>query len=221
MLTAGVVLIAIELIRSVPAWRRVRTTRRCDGVSPISVGVLAGTSVAWIAVAVLADSPAAAIATGVWTIFHFLLLREVVRVKPATTRPIAISTVLSLAAMIVVAVIGIAAGSLVTALGIAIGIAAAGYSVPALVAGMTSKSTAGLSLIALSTNSLEGAIYFVGGIGLGGIAPSGTHVIGYTFFGAVALLSNVPRLVRTLIRRATGKDKQPAPQADLHRLEGF
>lgn len=207
MLVTGGVLIVIELARSVPAWLRVRRTRRCDGISPASVGVLAGTSAGWVAVAVITDSPAAAVATVLWLVFHLLLMKEVVRVRPAATRVIIHTIVLSLLGMAAAAVVGAVVGDIATTLGIATGFASAAYSLPALISGMISKSTAGLSIISLTVNALEGAIYFVAGMGLGGIAPSGRYIVAYLSFGGIALASNVPRLIRTLLRRLTGKDE--------------
>jgi len=206
MLVAGVALIAIELARSVPAWLRVRRTRRCDGISPVSVGVLAGTSVGWVVVAMMADSPAAAVATVLWLVFHLLFLREVVQVRPAATRVIVHTTVLSLLGMAAVAVVGAVSGDIMTALGLAIMFASAAYSLPALISGMISKSTAGLSMVSLTVNAVEGTIYFVAGMGLGGIAPSGSYIVAYLSFGGISLISNVPTLIRTLLRRLAGKD---------------
>lgn len=219
MLVTGVALVVIELTRSVPAWLRVRRTRRCDGISPVSVGVLAGTSAGWVAVAVMADSPAAAVATVLWLVFHLLLLREVVRLRPAATRVIIYTTVLSLLGIAAAAVDGAVVGDVVTALGIAIGFASAAYSLPALISGMISKSTAGLSVVSLTVNALEGVIYFVAGMGLGGIAPSGRYIVAYLIFGGIALVSNVPRLIRTLLRRLTGKDESPTHAAHPHVID--
>jgi len=119
------------------------------------------------------------------------------------------------------AAIGIALGDVATALAIAIGIASAAYSIPALVRGMLSKSTAGLSLISLSTNALEGAIYFIAGLGLGGIAPHGTMITAYVLFGGLALCSNVPRLIRTSSRRLAGKDRFAPDHSSAVDLEGL
>jgi hypothetical protein len=206
MLLTGGALVGIELARSVPAWLRVRRTRRSDGISPVSVGVLAGTSPGWIAVAVIVDSPAAAIATALWLIFHLMLLREVARISPSTVRAIAYTASLSAVGVAAAAIVGLAVGDVARALGISIGFAAAAYSIPALVRGMRSESTAGLSLVSLSTNALEGAIYFVAGLGLGGIAPRGEFITAYLLFGGLALSSNLPRLARTSARRLAGKE---------------
>jgi hypothetical protein len=207
MLITGAALILIELARSVPAWLRVRRTGSSDGVSPTSVAVLAGTSIGWIAVAVLADSVAAAVATTVWLCFHLLLWREIARVTPSVALVIARWAAASFIATLIVAIIGMVTGHLAEALGLAIAAASAAYSIPALFAGITSKTTSGLSMVSLLVNSVEGAIYLTGGLGLGGISPAGHFVLGYIFFGATALLSNGPRLMRTVYRRMLGKDK--------------
>ncbi len=215
-ITLGVVLISIELARSVPAWLRIRKYQSTDGVSPISVGVLAGTSPAWIAVAIMADSVAAAVATAVWLVFHVLLWREASRANSAISRTMTNTSLIGLAASAIAGALGAALGETQAALGALIGIASAAYSLPALIAGMVSPTTTGLSLVSLSVNSIEGSIYLWAGLGLGGIAPNGPLVLGYIIFGSIALLSNLPRLVRTAFRRLTGKDGN---QSEAHRLQ--
>ena len=206
MILTGTILIGIELLRSVPAWLRVRQSKRTDGISAMSTGVLAGTSPGWIAVAILAGSPGAALANTIWLVFHLLLLHEVVRAGPGTARTIGRATALGFLGVVVAGAVGAAVGDPASALGIAIGIAAAAYTIPALVRGMRSPSTAGLSLVSLSTNTVEGSIYLVAGAGLGGIAPAGTPIAAYLLFGGLAVLSNLPRLVRVAWRRARGLD---------------
>jgi len=191
LLTGGG-LIAIEFTRSVPAWLRIRRSRSTAGISTISTGVLAGSSLGWIVVAVLAHSPAAAVATVVWLVFHLLLWREVALLKPEMAHRIAVAATASLIILGLIALIGILVGHIQESLGLAIGIATAAYSLPALVAGMTSRTTRGLSVISLAVNSLEGAIYLVAGLGYGGIAPVAPVILGYVIFGSAALLSNGP-----------------------------
>lgn len=205
-LLAGLALIAIELARSVPAWLRVREAKSGDGISAVSVGVLAGTGAAWIAVAVLADSVAAAVATGVWLVFHVALWRELVRFEPTMTWTIGCTASASLAATGLVALVGHLAGHLGAALGAEIVAATVLYSVPALIRGMRSRTTDGLSLVSLLVNSIEGTIYLIAGAGLGGITPAGKTVPSYALFGCLSLASNVPRLVRSGYRRVSGRD---------------
>jgi hypothetical protein len=108
----------------------------------------------------------------------------------------------SLAALLV----GLFLGTALDTLGIFIAVSTLAYSLPALWEGMRSTSTAGLSLLALAVNTVEAAIYFVGGIGGGGIVPAGQVVPGYIFFGAIAALSNFPRLLRVALRRVRKLD---------------
>lgn len=206
MLLSGAALVAIEVARSVPAWLRVKRTRSGDGISPVSMGVLAGTGPGWIAVAVLAKSPAAVIATVTWLVFHVLLWRDVSRAEPSMRRTTSVTALLSLVATGLVAVAGQVAGHLESALGLASVAASAAYSLPALYRGMKSPTTNGLSLVSLTVNSIEGAIYFVAGVGLGGITRYGDSVLAYAFFGGLALVSNLPRLVRAGVRRATDRE---------------
>lgn len=205
-LVTGGLLVAIELARSVPAWLRVRRARSAAGVSAISIGVLAGTSLGWVAVAILTHAIAAAVATVLWLIFHMLLLKEVVALDRGVGKRITVTASISLGCVAIATAIGLAVGDVTTALGIAIGAASAAYSLPALVTGLRSRSTAGLSIASLSTNAVEGAIYLVAGLGWGGIAPPGRYIVAYLLFGGLALTSNVPRLVRTMVRRLSGKD---------------
>ncbi|MEU3349182.1 hypothetical protein ABZ723_30170 [Streptomyces sp. NPDC006700] len=206
MLLSGAALVVIEVVRSVPAWLRVKRTRSGGGISPVSVGVLAGTGPGWIAVAAMADSLAAVIATITWMVFHVLLWREVAQAEPSMKRAIAASALAGFVITGLIAVIGQLAGYLESALGMTVVAATASYSLPALYRGMKSPTTTGLSLVSLAVNTVEGAIYFVAGIGLGGITRYGDPVLVYAFFGALAVLSNLPRFVRAALRRALGRD---------------
>lgn len=206
-LVAGVGLVAIELGRSVPAWLRVRRNRTVAGVSPASIGVLAGSATGWMAVAVLTSSWPALVATVVWLVFHLLLCRELGRVHQPTYRRVLVVGLWTQAVVVVVSAAGMLIGRPADVLGVAIGAATIAYSLPALVTGMTSASTIGLSVSALVVNSLEGAVYATGGLGLGGVAPRGEVVLGYVLFGAAALLANVPLLLRVSLRRLRGLDQ--------------
>lgn len=208
-LVTGVGLVAIELARSVPAWLRVRRHRDLGGVSPVSTGVLAGSATGWMAVAVLTSSWPALVAMCVWSVFHLLLCRETGRVDRPTGRRVLTAAVWTQLAVVVVGVVGGVAGRPAAALGLAIGATTVAYSLPALVAGMTSASTAGLSLPAITVNALEGAVYAAAGLGLGGVSPAGQPVLGYLIAGGAALLANVPRLVRVALRRVRGLDARP------------
>ncbi|MCX4451246.1 hypothetical protein OOK50_33120 [Streptomyces sp. NBC_01789] len=205
-LISGTALVVIEVARSVPAWLRVKRTRSGHGISPVSMGVLAGTGPGWIAVAVLAQSVAAAVAGVVWPVFHGLLWREVAKAEPAMNKTIVSATLFSFAAIGLVTIVGLGTGYMEPALGSALVIASACYSLPALYRGMKSPTTTGLSLVSLAVNSVEGAIYFVGGVGMGGITPYGHPVLAYIFFGGLALVSNLPRLARAGARRAMNRD---------------
>jgi len=76
---AGLALIVVELIRSVPALRRVQRTGASDGVSGLSLGVLAGTGLGWLALAVIVQSWWVLAANMLWISIHAVLCREVAR----------------------------------------------------------------------------------------------------------------------------------------------
>jgi hypothetical protein len=213
-LATGVGLVGIELARSVPAWLRVRRRRDLGGVSPVSTGVLAGSATGWMAVAVLTSSWPALVAISVWLVFHLLLCREIGRVDRPAARRVVASAGWTQLAVVVVGAIGTVLGRPAEALGVAIGATTVAYSLPALVAGLTSASTAGLSLPAITVNALEGAVYAAAGLGLGGVSPPGQPVLGYVIAGGAALLANVPRLVRVAIRRIRGLDR-PLPSGSV------
>lgn len=206
MLATGFVLVFIEVLRSFPAWMRVRKTRSAEGISALSTGILAGTGPGWVALAVIESSPAAAVATCVWLVFHILLCREITTVRPDLARRIILFTGISFSALVVTALIGASFGVLGEAVGVFIATATAAFSLPALWAGMRSVSTSGLSALALSVNTAEALIYFVGGLGCGGIVAAGNIVPGYILFGAIAMLCNIPRLIRVIVRRAKKLD---------------
>lgn len=99
------------------------------------------------------------------------------------------------------------------ALGLAVIVASAFYSLPALYRGMRSTTATGLSLMSLTVNSVEGGIYFVAGIGLGRITRYGDPVLAYAFFGGLALISNIPRLIRAGYRRVVDQDGSGLPES--------
>lgn len=206
MFTAGLILVLIEILRSYPAWMQVRRNGSADGISVLSTGVLAGTGPGWIALAVLSSSPAAAIATCVWMIFHILLCWEIAKARPDLVRRILFFTGISLLVLLVTAATGWSLNNLAESLGVFIAVSTAAFSLPALWAGMKSQSTAGLSILALTVNSVEALIYFIGGVGGGGIVPAGQVVYGYVFFGVIAVACNIPRLIRVIIRRTRKLD---------------
>ncbi|HEX9229675.1 MAG TPA: hypothetical protein VF885_24020, partial [Arthrobacter sp.] len=83
---AGPVLIAVELIRSVPALRRVQRTRTSDGVSGVSLGVLSGTGLGWLALAVIVQSWWVLAANILWIVIHAFLCREVAKTATGKRR---------------------------------------------------------------------------------------------------------------------------------------
>lgn len=198
---SAALLLTIELLRSVPAWWRVRTQHSAAGLSPVSLGVLAGTGAGWLTVALLVHSLPALLATALWLVFHLLLCAVTVRAARATVRPLLLSAALSLLATALSALLGAALGSVTDALGLLLAGATVAYSLPALLAGLRSETTAGLSVLALSANSVEGGLYLIAGVGFGGIAPAGTATLAYRLFGTLALCTNAPRLARVGTRR--------------------
>jgi len=210
----GVSLLLVELGRSVPAWLRVRRTQSVDGYSAVSQGILLGTAPAWLLVAVIEGAPWIFAATALWAALHVALVAEGFRVDPAFgLRALRVGGV-SLATAGVAALVG---ATLFDSLGLALGLmvvaATAGYSLPALVAGMRSASTRGLSVIELGINVFEGVVYVLAGLGVVALVASSQGALSYVLFGAVAVVSNAPRLVRTSYRRVRGLDTPPVLSA--------
>lgn len=202
---AGMALITIELLRSFPAAARVRKTRSADGVSGTSLGVLAGTALPWMAMSLLVQGWWVLAANIAWICLHAWLCFEVSCASPGAGRLIAwtatVSTVLFAAAAA-----GISAIMPITdALGIVLGASTLFYAVPAAYAGLISATTAGLSAVALSVNTLEGAIYVLAGIGLLPLA-GGATITGFWIFGCIAVASSGARLIRVSYRRLKGLD---------------
>ena len=88
---AGLALIIVELIRSVPALRRVQRTGTSDGVSGLSLGVLAGTGLGWLALAVVVQSWWVLAANILWIVIHAVLCREVARTAARKRREIVLA----------------------------------------------------------------------------------------------------------------------------------
>lgn len=212
---AGLALIVVELIRSVPALRRVQRTGASDGVSGLSLGVLAGTGLGWLALAVIVQSWWVLAANMLWIAIHAVLCREVARTAARKRREIVLAGAGSAMAL---ALATIGAGLFMPvqdALGIMLGVSTLFYAVPAAYEGLASASTRGLSLVSLGVNTLEGTIYFLAGIAVLRIAETGDPVFGFAFFGVVSIASNGVRFVRVAYRRIKRLDLVPPPAAPV------
>ena len=210
---AGLVLIAVELIRSIPALLRVQRTGTSDGVSGMSLGVLAGTGLGWLALAVIVQSWWVLAANILWIVIHAFLCREVARTETRKRREIVLAGVGS-AAVLALATIGARFFMPVQdALGLMLGVSTLFYAIPAAYEGLASASTRGLSLLSLGVNTVEGSIYFLAGIAVLRIAEAGDPVFGFAFFGVVSIASNGVRFVRVAYRRIKRLDQVWSPAA--------
>ena len=212
---AGLALIVVELIRSVPALRRVQRTGASDGVSGLSLGVLAGTGLGWLALAVIVQSWWVLAANMLWISIHTVLCREVARTAARKRREIVVAGAGSAVAL---ALATIGAGLFMPvqdALGIMLGVSTLFYAVPAAYEGLASASTRGLSLVSLGVNTLEGTIYFLAGIAVLRIAEAADPVFGFAFFGVVSIASNGVRFVRVAYRRIKRLDLVPPAAAPV------
>ncbi|WP_062287958.1 hypothetical protein [Demequina phytophila] len=196
-LATGAGLVAVELGRSVPAWLRVRRSRSVAGLSPVSLGVLLGSIPAWFAVAVLAQAWGVVVATAVWAYFHARLCVDAVRLDPGFRVVLPRAAGATVAGLALIGIVGEAAGVLRMSVGMSLVAVAAAYAIPALWSGMRAADVAGISVLATAVSAAEGVIYVVIGLGW-----TGTAVIpSYLAFGALALLSNVPRCARAIAHR--------------------
>lgn len=190
----GIGLITVEVLRSVPALRQLRRSRSIDGVSPASLGFLCGAAGGWLSVGVLSGQWWMFAASAVWTVFHFWICWTVWRISADAGRRIVRVGLLSAVGF------GVAAAALssfvpwVDAIGYVIAAGTLAEAVPALVAGMRSVTTAGLSWLALAVTTVEGVVYVVVGAG-------DQPVIGYLWYGVIIIATTGPRLGRVLWRR--------------------
>lgn len=203
---AGPVLIAVELIRSVPALRRVQRTGTSDGVSGLSLGVLAGTGLGWLALAVMVQSWWVLAANILWIVIHGFLCREVAKTGAGKRREIALAGIGSAAALALATIGARFFLPAEDALGLVLGVSTLFYAIPAAYEGLASATTRGLSLMSLGVNTVEGTIYFLAGIAVLKIAEAGDPVFGFAFFGVVSIASNGVRFVRVAYRRSKGLD---------------
>lgn len=203
---AGVGLLAIEVIRSVPAILQIRRTQSSDGISPASLGVLAGTGLGWIVLAILVGSPWVLLANALWITLHVILCREVSRIDPQKRRGIISSSLLSASIFTAAAFIAQLLIPLQEALGLLLASAMIFYAVPATYAGLTSVSTRGLSLLSLSVNAIEGIIYLCSGLGWLHMNSHDGIIWGFVLFGIISILSNGLRFTRVAYRRSLGLD---------------
>lgn len=203
---AGLVLIAVELIRSVPALRRVQRAGTSDGVSGLSLGVLAGTGLGWLVLAVMVQSWWVLTANILWIVIHAFLCREVARTGSRKNREIVLAGAGSAVALALATIAARFFMPFEDALGLMLGVSTLFYAIPAAYEGLASASTRGLSLLSLGVNTVEGTIYFLAGIAVLTIAESGDPVFGFAFFGVVSIASNGARFVRVAYRRTKGLD---------------
>ena len=215
---AGLALIAVELVRSVPALRRVQRTGTSDGVSGMSLGVLAGTGLGWLALAVMVQSWWVLAANILWIVIHAFLCREVARTDARKNREIVLAGAGSAAALAVATIGARFFMPVQDALGIMLGVSTLFYAIPAAYEGLASASTRGLSLVSLGVNTLEGTIYFLAGVAVLNIAESADPVFGFAFFGVVSIASNGVRFVRVAYRRI--KAARPGPAGGRTRRRG-
>ena len=202
----GLLLIFIELGRSVPEFLRVVKHSSSDGLSPESLGVLAGTGVGWVILPAMLEAWWIFAANALWLVFHIALCIAVSRVSPNKRLRLFATIVLCLVGLVVATVFLSEVMSTINAIGLLLGLATLLYSVPALIEGLKSATTRGISVIALSVNSVEGMIYTIIGIGIVQMGSTQNPILGYIFFGLISLGSNLPRLVRVLWRRSKSLD---------------
>lgn len=209
VIIAGLALVCIELARSLPAYSRVRRAGSSDGISASSLGILAGTGLAWIFLAVAVDAWWILTANILWFAIHMMLCCEVSKVDPSKRTKLVVSTVSSVLVLGISVLIASLFVPLLDALSVMLGISVIFYAAPALYEGMISKTTRGLSLLALSVNSLEGGIYLLAGFSVIHLAANDSPVLGFIIFGAVSTLSNGARLARVAYRRIRHLDDVP------------
>jgi uncharacterized protein with PQ loop repeat len=206
VILSGLALIGIEIARSLPAYLRVKRSHSSDGISATSLGVLAGTGAAWIILAVTVHAWWILIANVLWFTFHMMLCTEVSKTDPSKRQPLIVSTVSSIAGLALAVLLASFFVSMEKSLSIMLGISVVFYALPALYEGLRSATTRGLSLIALSVNSIEGIIYLLAGLSVISLAAGNEPVLGFIIFGVVSAISNGARLVRVAYRRARGLD---------------
>lgn len=202
----GLGLIAIELARSVPAIFQVRKTKSSEGLSPSSLGVLAGTGLGWITLAVIVNSPWVLAANVLWIVLHIILCIEVARIDPGKRKRIFNAGLVTAVGILFLTFRLEQLMPFADALGLLLAIAMVVYAIPATFAGLTSESTRGLSAISLSVNGIEGVIYLCSGMGWIALSDSKGPVWGFVLFGVVSIVSNGLRLSRVAYRRARGLD---------------
>ncbi|WP_062461365.1 hypothetical protein [Demequina soli] len=194
---SGAALVGVELARSVPAWLRVRRSRSVAGLSAASLGVLLGSIPAWLAVAVLAHAWGVIVATLLWAVFHARLCVEASRLDAGFRTVIARAAGATVAGLALIGLVGEAVGALRLSVGMALVAVTAAYSLPALWSGLRAADVAGISVLATAVSAAEGVIYVAIGAGWTGTAA----IPSYLAFGALAILSNVPRCWRAVAHR--------------------
>lgn len=200
----GGLLIAVEIFRSVPALLQVRKHQSSDAVSPESIAILAGTGIGWVVLASILQAWPVLLATILWLVLHLLVCREVWKVSPDKRTRMLRTFLLSSAAFFSVTAVLFPLLGLTTALGLVLGVVTVLDSAPALIEGLRSATTKGLSILTLMVNTTEGLIYLAIGLNLVTITEKPGSVIGYSLYGVISIISSTPRLARVMSRRCRG-----------------
>jgi len=212
---AAVGLLFVELLKSLPANLRVHRTGSAEGYSDVSLGILLGVAPGWILLGILSHAPAVTVACVLWTVLHLALCVQMARVRPAGARRLWSSAVATWSLLAVIVLAGATGGNAAASLGAAIALSTLLYGWPALVAGMRSPSTLGLSVMTLGLKTAEGMIYLVAGLGVGLLSPAGHFVLGFFAYGVLAIGYNAPVLVRTVWQRAAASAQRDLDSALL------
>ena len=210
-LVFAAILVVIQVTFAWNSIQRIRKTRSAEGQSLIGQSLYFGTIPGWITLAVLAGSPTFMISYTVWSIgmcgIMFYILTH--HSNPHRWRVFSTAASCSLLGSFGIGLVWSRYGDFIDGLGVATNLIDLAYVLPALVAGLTSKTTLGLSPVALSMVVLSAILHLLAGAGIGFLVPHNDVVIGLLLFGVIALTHSVPILIRVCYRRLKKLDIPP------------
>ena len=202
-LVFAAILVVIQVTFAWNSVQRIRKTRSTEGQSLIGQSLYFGTIPGWMVLSVLADSPTFIVSYGTWSVgmaaIMFYLLKH--HPDPRKMRVFSLTFMLSFVGSFTLAFGWAFYGEFIDGLGVATNLIDLAFVFPALAAGLTAKTTTGLSPVALSMVVLSASLHLFAGAGIGFLVPHDDVVIGFILFGAIALTHAVPVLIRVVYRR--------------------
>ncbi|TXG75816.1 hypothetical protein E6Q11_06550 [Candidatus Dojkabacteria bacterium] len=194
-------LVFTQALYATARYLRIKSAKSVEGYSGYAVGINLGLIVPWMLLPFITKGWGFLIAYGVWSAGELVILTLVWKYGVSLRKQILGAAIFSLGAFSLLIVIGVKVNNLATTLGVGLTVADLFYGVPFLLAGLSSKTTKGISLIALGLSLFSFAVHIYSGLGLGLLAPKGEIIWGFLLWGLLSVFYVLPVFIRVALRR--------------------